>query len=88
MTYRITYTHTARRALSEDLPEPVVAACVAFIESVLAENPHRAGKPLRDPLAGLHVARRGEFRIIYRIDDDQIAVLVITIQHRRDVYRP
>jgi mRNA interferase RelE/StbE len=88
VTYRITYTPTARRALSEDLPESVVAACVAFIVSVLAENPHRAGKPLRHPLAGLHAGRRGEFRIIYRIDDEQVGVLVVTIQHRRDVYRP
>ncbi|WP_082043588.1 type II toxin-antitoxin system RelE family toxin [Mobilicoccus massiliensis] len=31
--------------------------------------------------------RRGEFRVIYRIDDNRIVVDVIRIQHRRDVYR-
>ena len=87
MTFRITYTPKAKRALSEVLPESVAAACVEFIASTLAENPHRVGKPLRAPLEGLHAARRGEFRVIYRIDDDQIVVLVVTIEHRRSVYR-
>ena len=86
MTYQVTYTRKARRALSEDLPEAAAAACVEFIGSALAENPHRVGKPLRPPLEGLHVARRGEFRVIYRIDEAQVVILVITIAHRRDVY--
>jgi mRNA-degrading endonuclease RelE of RelBE toxin-antitoxin system len=45
------------------------------------------GKALRAPLAGLHSARRGSFRVLYRIDDEQVMVLVVTIDHRRDVYR-
>lgn len=87
MTYQITYTRKARRALSEDLPEPVAAACIEFIVSALAENPGRVGKPLRAPLDGLHAARRGEFRLIYRIDDTEVVVLIVTIEHRRDAYR-
>ncbi|HEX5087125.1 MAG TPA: type II toxin-antitoxin system RelE/ParE family toxin [Nocardioides sp.] len=87
MTYRILYTRTARRGLSGLLPEAAAAACVEFIRSVLATTPHRAGQPLRPPLEGLHSARRGDFRVIYRIDDDEVVVLVITVQHRRDVYR-
>lgn len=87
MTYRITWSRQARRALSQDLPEPVAAACVEFILGPLAENPHRVGKPLREPLAGLHSARRGEFRVIYRIDDAEIIVHVVSVKHRRDAYR-
>jgi mRNA-degrading endonuclease RelE of RelBE toxin-antitoxin system len=60
---------------------------VEFIGSALAENPQRVGKPLRAPLEGLHSARRGDFRVIYRIDEADVVVLVVTIQHRRDVYR-
>lgn len=87
MTYTVTYTSRARRALAEALPEPVAAACIEFIGGDLAQHPHRVGKPLVEPLAGLHVARRGEFRILYRIDDTRITVLIVTIDHRRDVYR-
>lgn len=77
----------ARRALSEQLPEAVAVACFEFIYGPLAENPRRVGKPLRSELAGSYSARRGEFRVIYDIDDNRIRVEVITIRHRRDVYR-
>lgn len=87
MTYRVTYSSKARRALAELLPEAVAAACIEFIGTELAANPFRVGKPLRPPLDGLHSARRGAFRIIYRIDQQQVTVLIITIEHRRDVYR-
>lgn len=88
MTYRVVYTSAARRALSERLPSSAATACVEFIASVLAENPRRIGKPLRGSLEGLYSARRGEFRVIYAIDDEEIVVLIVTIAHRRDAYRP
>lgn len=87
MSYRIVFSARARRALTEDLPEAVATACFEFIRGPLAESPHRVGKPLRGRLQGRHSARRGEFRVIYRIDDDRILVEVIAIQHRRDAYR-
>lgn len=87
MTYRVTYSAKARRAISELLPESVAAACVEFIGGALAAEPHRVGKPLRAPLDGLHSARRGAFRVLYRIDEGEVTVLVVTIEHRRDVYR-
>ena len=86
MTFSVSYTPRARRALHEDLPEPVVAACVEFIGGAVAENPHRVGRPLRAPFAGLYAARRGDFRVVYRIDESAVVVVVITIQHRRAVY--
>jgi len=41
---------------------------VEFIYGPVAESPQRVGKPLRLELAAPHSARRGDFRIIYRID--------------------
>lgn len=87
MTYRVTYSSKARRELAEALPESVAAACLKFIGSALAENPYRVGKPLRAPLEGLHVARRGAFRVVYRIDGGAVTVLIVTVEHRRDAYR-
>jgi len=87
VTYQVTYSSKARRAISESLPESVAAACAEFIGGTLAEDPHRVGKPLRAPLDGLYSARRGAFRVLYRIDDGKVTVLIVTIEHRRDVYR-
>lgn len=87
MSYRIEYSSSARRALALELPEAVAVAAYDFIEGVLAENPHRVGKALRGPLAGLHSARRGDYRVVYVIHDDRVLVHVIRVQHRRNVYR-
>ena len=85
--YAIAWTAPARRALAR-LPEKVATATVEFLYGSLAANPHRAGKPLKLELAGLHSARRGDYRVIYRIDDHRRRVDVVAIEHRSDVYRP
>lgn len=87
MTYEVILSPGARRALAEELPETIAVACFEFITGPLAENPRRVGKPLRNQLAGTYSARRGEFRVIYDIDDNRIRVEVISIRHRRDAYR-
>lgn len=87
MRYEVVLSPGARRALAEELPEAVAAACFEFIIGPLAENPRRVGKPLRNELAGTYSARRGEFRVIYDIDDDRIRVEVISVRHRRDAHR-
>lgn len=85
--YEVVFTRSARRALENTLPEAAAAAAFEFIVGPLAENPKRVGKPLREPLAPLYSARRGDYRVIYRIEDDRLIIEIITIEHRRDVYR-
>ena len=85
--FDVAWTPTSRRALAR-LPEKVAAAAVEFIYGSLAENPRRVGKPLKLGLAGLHSARRGDYRVIYSIDDHLHAVTIMAIEHRSDVYRP
>ncbi len=85
--YEIRFTPGAKRALSRDLPEKVAAAAFEFIMGALAQNPHRVGMQLREPLYPLYAARRGEYRVVYRIDDDRIVIEVVSIAHRRDAYR-
>lgn len=87
MTLQVILASRARRALAEELPEAVATACLEFLRGPLAENPHRVGKPLRGQLEGRYSARRGEFRVVYRIHDERIVVEVIDIRHRRDAYR-
>lgn len=88
MSHRIIWSPSARRAISSTLPEPVAAAVWEFVTGALAENPHRVGKRLREPLDEAWSARRGQYRVLYEIDDERVAVTILTVDHRRDVYRP
>ena len=85
--YAVAWTGPAQRALRR-LPEKAAAAAVEFIYGSLAENPHRVGKQLRYELAGLHSARRGDYRVIYRVNADEQAIEIVAIEHRSDAYRP
>lgn len=84
----IRFTPAARRALGQFLPETVAVAVLEFITGTLAHDPRRVGKPLRDPLVGLWSARRGAYRVLYRIKDDDDELLISRIDHRSAVYRP
>ncbi len=87
MSFRVVVARTAARQLAERLPETAAAACVEFLFGALAENPLRVGAPLRPPFAGQWRARRGEYRVRYRIDEIEQTVYVLDIDHRRDAYR-
>ena len=84
--YDVRFQPAARRAISERLPETVAAAVLEFCEAALAVNPQRVGKPLFGPLAGCHGARRGTYRIVYRIDEASRTVYVLDVDHRSDIY--
>lgn len=85
--FELVISPTARRQLTESLPESVAFAAYDFIVGPLLENPHRVGKQLRPPLADRHSARRGTYRVIYRIDDSHRQVTVVGVVHRSDAYR-
>lgn len=84
--YRVDWSSPARRSL-ERLPEKVGTAAIEFVYGSLADNPQRVGKALTLGLAGLFSARRGDYRIIYRIDDVEHAVEIVAVEHRSEVYR-
>lgn len=85
--YEIVVARPAARALAEELPEAVAVAVIDLITGDLLASPRRVGKPLRDEMAGIWSARRGTFRVLYRIDEQQREVVVLRIDHRRSVYR-
>ena len=86
--YELVLTPPARRALTERLPEEVAAAVIDFLTTALVSQPRRVGKPLRGELAGVWAARRGTYRVLYRLHEDTREVTVLRIEHRKDVYRP
>ena len=86
MGYTVRLTATARRDLNQ-LPPRVLSAVIEFAFGDLSREPRRDGKPLRRELAGMFSARRGPYRLLYRIDDDNSTVSILRVNHRADVYR-
>jgi mRNA interferase RelE/StbE len=84
--FEVRFTRAARRGLNT-LPPRVLSAIVEFTFGDLAREPRRVGKPLRDDLTGLFSARRGPYRVFYRIDDTATTVFIVRVDHRAEVYR-
>ncbi len=85
--YEIEITAEGLRHLNK-LPDKVRHPALESIFGPISENPYRLGEPLVGELEGLWSARRGGYRIIYEIFEDEQIVLIHRLQHRRDVYRP
>jgi len=86
--FTLRVTPTVRRALAERLPESVAFAAFEFINGPLLDNPYPVGRRLLAPLDDRCSARRGSYRIIYRIDDKTRMVTVVEVDHRSGVYKP
>ena len=84
--WRVEMSATALRSLDR-LPPKVAVAVVEFVTVVLPSNPHRMSKPLRYELEGLHVARRGDYRVTFRIDENEHVLRIGRIEHRAHVYK-
>lgn len=84
--WRLEVAASAERTLAR-LPHAVAAAVVELMVGALVESPTVVGKPLRRELDGYWSARRGAYRVMYRLDDEARVVTVVLIEHRADVYR-
>ena len=87
MAYEVRFTATARRDL-QAIPLRIVPAIIEFAFGDLARGPRRVGKPLHRELTGTFSARRGPYRLLYRMDDDAQRIDILRVDHRADVYRP
>jgi mRNA-degrading endonuclease RelE of RelBE toxin-antitoxin system len=85
--WRLVVAASAERGLDR-LPPKVASAIVEFMIGPLVENPNRVGRPLLRELSGYLTARRGVYRIIYRVNDEAGTVEVVRIDHRSRAYRP
>ncbi len=83
MERSVLYTASAARAIRK--LDPQVARRVRKAIEILSAEPLR-GKPLQLDLNGLRSWRTGDFRIVYRLIDDRLEILVVAVGHRREVY--
>jgi len=61
---------------------------IAYLDDriVGSDDPRRFGKPLKHEFAGLWRYRVGDYRLICRLEDERLIVLVVKVSHRRDAY--
>ena len=83
MAWTIRFTPSAARAIRKLDPE--IRRRVRRGLEFLVEEPER-GKPLQLTLKGLRSWRTGDFRIVYRIVEQRLEILLMAVGHRRDVY--
>jgi len=74
----------ARRDLGR-LPEKIVTAVVDFVHAALADNPIGWVMHCTSTWTGITRPRRGDYRVIYRIDAAAGAIRIVAVDHRADI---
>lgn len=85
--WRVALSARAQRDVSR-LPNRVAIAVVEFITVTLPVDPEQLSKPLSGELSAFRSARRGDYRIIFELQEPERLILVARIGHRAHVYRP
>jgi mRNA interferase RelE/StbE len=86
--WKLSFLPRARRRLDKLAERDRVRILTFLYERIaVAENPRRVGEPLKGSLEGLWRYRVGDFRIVVRIDDDRVTVLVVDVGNRREIYK-
>ena len=79
---------TLQSGLPRGIPLNAAWAIFEFIHGPLSHDPWRVSKPLHDELEGFRGARRGEYRVVFRVDEGQRVICVVRVDHRFDIYHP
>ncbi len=90
MAWKVEFDPATVRDLGR-LDKPVARRILSFLHDRVAQldDPRSIGQALQGPRFGeFWKYRVGDWRIICRIEDEQITVLVLRIRHRSKVYRP
>jgi mRNA interferase RelE/StbE len=83
--HMIGFTRSAQkdiRALPDDIRSRVLSAIQA-----LADNPRPHGVKQLKGSDYLYRIRVGAYRVVYRIHDNELEILIIRVRHRSEVYR-
>jgi mRNA interferase RelE/StbE len=85
VTYRVVVLPAARRHLQR--LDPAARRRVAALIDSLTNDPRPAGMRALRGMPGLLRVRSGDYRVVYRVEDRELLVLVVALGHRREVYR-
>lgn len=84
--FKIEYSKNFNAKYLSKIPKMFQDRIKRYIDSELSKSPFSAGKRLKGKLSGYWSFRICEYRVIYKIDEQRITILIIKIGHRKDVY--
>ncbi len=85
MAYKVLYKASVEKDFKQ-IDKTSQKRIISKIEKELAQNPKELGKPLKGQYRGLWTYRISEYRVVYKISEEEILILVLKIGHRKDVY--
>lgn len=86
MTFALEYLERVARDDIPALSKPIRQRIKKAIETRLAIDPVAFGKPLQHTLKGYRRLRVGDYRVVYRIDENKSRIVIVAIAHRKAVY--
>ena len=88
MSYKVEFTEKSKKQLQK-MDRATAALIIGWLEKNIqgCDNPRIMGKSLTANRSGQWRYRIGDYRVITEIEDNKLIVLVITIGHRRDIYK-
>ena len=88
MAWRVEITRTAERQIAK-VDRQVQISVIHYLREHVerSEDPRQQGKALRGEKKGLWRYRVGDYRVICPIRDESKTVVVLTLGHRKEVYR-
>lgn len=85
MVYKVRYADKIEKDLKK-VDKKTAGRILDKIDTVLVKDPCRHGKQLKGALKGLWRYRVGDYRVLYRIVDEAVVILVLRIGHRKNIY--
>ncbi len=85
MTWKIKWEDFAVKQLRK-LDKQAEKRIISYLKKIVLGNPRKQGKPLTGDKSRFWRYRMGEYRIICRILDDELIVLIIAVGHRKEIY--
>ena len=83
--YKVVYLDRVEEDFKK-LDRTTAKKIIARIEGYLAADPKALGKPLKGDFQGYWRYRWGDYRVIYKISEREIVILILRVAHRKGIY--
>jgi mRNA interferase RelE/StbE len=85
VTWQIEWDDRARKEL-RSLDFPIQKKILSYLRERATDNPHNFGRGLVGDKSGLWRYRVEDYRIVCRLEEHRLVVLVLAVGHRKEIY--
>ncbi|MFH1856955.1 MAG: type II toxin-antitoxin system RelE/ParE family toxin [Candidatus Omnitrophota bacterium] len=83
--YKVVYLEQVEEDFKK-IDKTAIKKILVRVETYLAAAPKGLGKPLKGEFQGYWRYRWGNYRIIYKIAEQEVLILILRVSHRKEVY--